>query len=167
MVRSKLDCAVGFSNGWAALALKKLPPLVPSIFDGDLCGDRTDCEWCSAHVASDMSIGIERGPGRRRILPLAAFGVPSFSFRCTHLDLIGAYYHYDQPAFGAPVNCANAAALACHGTFDAVSFVADWQFAKKFDAYAGIMFSEVNGGLANGFLNRSAIDPTVGLRFRF
>jgi predicted porin len=86
-----------------------------------------------------------------------------------NLDVIGAYYHYDQPAFGAPVNCAaNAAALAnCHGTFDAVSFVVDWQFAKKFDAYAGIMFSQVNGGLANGFLNRSSIDPTVGLRFRF
>jgi len=85
-----------------------------------------------------------------------------------NLDLIGAYYHYDQPAFGAPVNCTNAAAFAnCHGTFDAVSFVADWQFAKKFDAYAGIMFSQNNGGLANGFLNRSTIDPTVGLRFRF
>jgi predicted porin len=86
-----------------------------------------------------------------------------------NLDMIGAYYHYDQPAFGAPVNCsANAAAFAnCHGTFDAVSFVVDWQFAKKFDAYAGLMFSQVNGGLANGFLNRSSIDPTVGLRFRF
>jgi predicted porin len=85
-----------------------------------------------------------------------------------NLDVIGAYYHYDQPAFGAPVNCANAAAFPnCHGTFDAVSFVVDWQFAKKFDAYAGIMFSEVNGGLANGYLNRSTIDPTVGLRFRF
>ncbi len=86
-----------------------------------------------------------------------------------NLDVIGAYYHYDQPAFGLPVNCsANAAAFAnCHGTFDAVSFVADWQFAKKFDAYAGIMFSQVNGGLANGYLNRNTIDPTVGLRFRF
>ena len=85
------------------------------------------------------------------------------------LDVIGAYYHYDQPAFGAPANCtANAAASAnCHGTFDAVSFVVDWQFAKKFDAYAGIMFSQVNGGLANGYLNRSMVDPTVGLRFRF
>ena len=85
-----------------------------------------------------------------------------------NLDVIGAYYHYDQPAFGAPVNCADAAAFAnCHGTLDAVSFVIDWQFAKKFDAYAGIMFSQVNGGLANGYLNRSMIDPTVGLRFRF
>src|ERR1700694_4979243 len=85
-----------------------------------------------------------------------------------NLDVIGAYYHYDQPAFGAPVNCADAAAFPnCHGTFDAVSFVIDWQFAKKFDTYAGLMFSQVNGGLANGFLHRNTIDPTVGLRFRF
>jgi predicted porin len=84
------------------------------------------------------------------------------------LNLIGAYYHYEQPFFGTPVNCTNPSAFAnCHGSFDAVSFVADWQFAKKFDAYAGIMFSQVNGGLANGFLNRSSIAPTAGLRFRF
>src|ERR1700731_2420217 len=85
-----------------------------------------------------------------------------------NLDVIGAYYHYTQPTFGAFVNCNNPSAFAnCHGTLDAVSFVADWQFAKKFDAYAGIMFSQFNGGLTNGFLNRSSIDPTVGLRFRF
>jgi predicted porin len=87
-----------------------------------------------------------------------------------NLDVTGAYYHYDQPTFGAPTNCApagSATPATCHGTFDAVSFVVDWQFAKKFDAYAGIMFSQVNGGLANGFLNRNTIDPTVGLRFRF
>jgi predicted porin len=85
-----------------------------------------------------------------------------------NLDVIGAYYHYDQPAFGAPVNCTDPTAAAnCHGTLDAVSFVVDWQFAKKFDAYAGVMFSQFNGGLANGFLNRSSIAPTVGLRFRF
>jgi hypothetical protein len=29
------------------------------------------------------------------------------------------------------------------------------------------MFSQVDGGLASGFLNRNTIDPTVGLRFRF
>ena len=87
-----------------------------------------------------------------------------------NLDMIGAYYHYDQPAFGALANCTLAGAATpanCHGTFDAVSFVVDWQFAKKFDAFAGFMFSQVNGGLENGYLNRSTIDPTVGLRFRF
>jgi len=82
----------------------------------------------------------------------------------TNVDVTGAYYHYDQPAFGAPVNCAaNAAAFAnCHGTFDAVSFVTDWRFAKKFDAYAGIMFSQVSGGLANGWLLRhSAMSRSI------
>jgi len=84
------------------------------------------------------------------------------------VDVIGAYYHYDQPFFGAPVNCADPAAFAnCHGTMNAVSFVVDWQFAKKFDTYAGLMFSRVNGGLANGFIHRDSIAPTVGLRFRF
>jgi len=29
------------------------------------------------------------------------------------------------------------------------------------------MFSQVNGALANGFLKRNTIDPTVGIRFRF
>jgi predicted porin len=86
----------------------------------------------------------------------------------TNLDVIGAYYHYDQPTFGAPANCAAAVTPAtCHGTFDAVSFAVDWQFAKKFDAYLGFMFSQVNAGLANGFLHPNSIDPTGGLRFRF
>jgi len=50
---------------------------------------------------------------------------------------------------------------------DAVSFLIDWKFAAKFDAYAGFMYSQFNGGLANGYLARNNIDPTVGLRFRF
>jgi predicted porin len=36
------------------------------------------------------------------------------------------------------------------GQLDAVSFVADYRFAKRFDAYAGIMWSQVSNGLANG-----------------
>jgi rubredoxin len=64
----------------------------------------------------------------------------------TDLDVIGGYYHYDQPTFGAPANCARAVTSAtCHGTFNAVSFAVDWQFANRFDAYAGFMFSQVNG----------------------
>jgi hypothetical protein len=29
------------------------------------------------------------------------------------------------------------------------------------------MFSQVSNGLSSGFLNKSTIDPTVGLRFQF
>jgi hypothetical protein len=63
--------------------------------------------------------------------------------------------------------------LTCEAEFptyfgnDAVSSAIDWQFEKKFDACAGFMFSQVNGGLANGYPNRNTIDSTVRLRFRF
>jgi len=83
-----------------------------------------------------------------------------------NIDLTGAYYHYNQDSFAA-VGCSTAAKSTCSGTLDAVSFVVDWRFAAKFDVYAGFMYSRVDNGLANGFLNHSTIDPTVGGRFRF
>ena len=96
------------------------------------------------------------------------------------LDLTVAYYHESQNSFivGNGTNptgtCSTAVSSGCSGQLDAVSFLADWRFAKHFDAYAGIMWSQVANGLANGFLlatpgvNRvSAIDPTVGLRYQF
>ncbi len=87
-----------------------------------------------------------------------------------NLDVIGAYYHYAQNNFfatGPNVGCASSAHSQCSGTFDAVSAVIDWKFAAKWDTYIGFMFSQVNGGLANGYLQRNNIDPTAGLRFRF
>jgi hypothetical protein len=35
------------------------------------------------------------------------------------------------------------------------------------DLLRGIMYSEVNNGLASGFLHSNNIDPTVGIRFQF
>jgi predicted porin len=87
-----------------------------------------------------------------------------------NLDVIGGYYHYAQNnyfATGPNTGCSGSAHAQCSGTFDAVSAVVDWRFAAKWDTYIGVMFSQVNGGLANGFLQRNNIDPTLGLRFRF
>jgi hypothetical protein len=50
---------------------------------------------------------------------------------------------------------------------DAASFLIDWKFAAKLDAYFGFVYSRFTGGLLNGFLARNNIDPAVGLRFRF
>ena len=85
------------------------------------------------------------------------------------LDVTGAYYHYIQDAFGPPKTCALAGSSSSHcaGTLDAVSAMLDWRFAPKFDVYAGAMFSEVNNGLANGYLFHTSIDPMAGLRFQF
>ena len=82
------------------------------------------------------------------------------------LDTGVAYYHYDQNSFGKAF-CATAAASTCSGQLNAASFDIDWQFAKKFDLYAGMMWSAVQNGLANGYLFRNNYAPTAGLRFRF
>jgi predicted porin len=81
-------------------------------------------------------------------------------------DMGVAYYHYFQHSY-ATTYCNNASSSKCAGTLDGVSFDVDWQFAKKFDAYAGVMYSEVQNGLASGYLNSNNFAPTAGLRFRF
>ncbi len=138
-------------------------PYAPGAGFSDISGDFV-CAGCAAFNNTNInSTAFNAGD---RILNVFWTGVKYTII--TNVNLIGAYYHYDQPTFGAPTNCSTASSSAnCHGTFDALSFAADWQFEKKFDAYAGLMYSQVNGGLANGYLNRNTIDPTVGLRFRF
>jgi predicted porin len=89
-----------------------------------------------------------------------------------NVDVAGGYYHYIQNNFFVATKAANCIASAashsqCGGTLDAISGVIDWRFAPKWDVYAGIMYSNVNGGLSNGYLVRNNLDPTVGLRFRF
>ena len=81
------------------------------------------------------------------------------------VDLIGAYYHYTQPAYG--VGCTSGTAATCFGTEDVASGVIDWQFLPKWDTYIGTMFSQVNGGLSNGYLARNNLATTAGVRLRF
>src|SRR5580692_8056880 len=63
------------------------------------------------------------------------------------------------------VSCSNTSLATCSGQLDAFSLVVDYRFAKRFDAYAGAMYSKVANGLASGFLHSNTVDPTVGMRF--
>lgn len=88
-------------------------------------------------------------------------------------DFSVGYYHEMQNSYGAiPCNfSANTKlvtnAATCSGTEDAVGVVGEYHFSRKFEAYAGMMYSTVAGGMANGFLNSSTVDPMVGLRYAF
>jgi predicted porin len=109
-------------------------------------------------------------------------------------DIIGAYYHEWQNSFGgaadgvvagygAVAGCTDARSSKCSGSIDAVSLALDWRFARHMDMYAGVMWSQAQNGLANGFLQAngtatgginpaggnkaSSYDPTVGLRYQF
>ena len=123
-----------------------------------------------------------------KILQTAWFGV---RYAITPaLDITGAYYHEWQNTFATSTATLNGCAVLgasssqCSGTLDAVSLVVDWRFARHVDVFAGVMWSQVNGGLANGFLlangsnsgvnnnttggNRaSSFDPGIGMRYQF
>ena len=85
-------------------------------------------------------------------------------------NLTGAFYHFDQNSYavGANAGCSSATVSGqCSGDYYVVSFVGTYRFTKRFDVYAGAMYSDVKGGLANGYLYTSTIDPTLGVRYTF
>ena len=103
----------------------------------------------------------------------------------SNLDIAAAYYHEWQNSFatGANTGCTDARNGSCSGSLDAVSLVVDWRFAKHMDMYAGVMWSQVQNGLASGFQQAngtntggtiptgpnkaSTFDPGIGMRYQF
>ena len=55
----------------------------------------------------------------------------------------------------------------CAGHEDAVSAMLDWRPVKRVDLYAGVMYSEVAGGMANGFIHSNNTAFTSGVRVAF
>ncbi len=87
-----------------------------------------------------------------------------------NLELTVAYYGYSQNAYaatGADVGCSSTTSGTCSGTLSAGSVMADYRFTKRFDVYAGVMYTYVQNGLAAGYLNTSNADPTIGVRYQF
>jgi len=82
--------------------------------------------------------------------------------------LTGAYYHVSQnswtiglgPTGTQGIGCSGAG-LLCAGDFNEASFSADYVFNKHYDVYAGINYSQVTDGLANGFAGTTK-DGTTG-----
>jgi predicted porin len=129
------------------------------------------CDGCAAFNNTDISntaYGVN-GLGNK-ILQVMWTGV---RYAVTeNLDAMAGYYHYIQNSFfgtaaGGPAPCSDSSRSQCAGTFDGISAAVDWRFAPKWDLYLGVMYTQVTGGLANGYLQRNNVDPTVGLRFRF
>jgi predicted porin len=88
----------------------------------------------------------------------------------SNLDLTLAYYGYHQSSFatGANAGCTTIASGACSGLLRDVSFDAVYKLSKRFDAYAGVMYSAVADGLANGYIySKNNFNPTIGVRFTF
>jgi predicted porin len=85
-------------------------------------------------------------------------------------DLVGAFYGYHQNSYatGAKAGCSTNIAGNCSGRFEAFSLDAVYAFTRRFDGYAGAMYSAVYDGVANGYdFQRTNINPTIGVRFKF
>ena len=85
------------------------------------------------------------------------------------LEVDGAYYYLHQNSYatGANTGCDDTRAGTCSGDEHVFSLVADYHFSKKFDTYAGAMYSQVLNGLASGFYHNNNVSPTIGLRYTF
>ncbi len=86
----------------------------------------------------------------------------------------GAYYHVGQPAFSSASVLSNPQAGSPNqqkaytsGSLDSGSFVVDYRFDKHFDVYAGINYSNIEGGLASGYLANDNTSFVTGLRLKF
>ena len=81
------------------------------------------------------------------------------------LPITGAYYHVDQNAFvadGAACTAGPTSRTNCAGTFDQVSFVADYALNKHMDVYSGITYGQVKDGLAATFPGTVSVKPGFG-----
>jgi predicted porin len=86
------------------------------------------------------------------------------------LVLTAAYYGVHQGAYGTrtEAGCTSAAYSVCSGGLETFGVSADYFFNTHFDAYAGVLYSGVGDGLANGYaFNTTNINPTIGIRFKF
>jgi predicted porin len=92
-------------------------------------------------------------------------------------DITVSWYHQLQNDFRLPSTCSATAGFrsSCAGTLNEVSLYTDHHFTKRFDAFAGIAYSDVSGGLAIAiphgpgvpYLHNSNLAPTVGVRYSF
>jgi predicted porin len=85
------------------------------------------------------------------------------------LELTAAYYYVHQNAYatGATTGCDDTRATNCSGETHAASLSAVYSVSKRFQAYGGVMYSQVLNGMASGYFHNNNLSPTVGLRYSF
>jgi predicted porin len=128
-------------------------PLLPG-FD-DIGGYNLGAVNNTAYADGDKQLNVYWLGGRYSVTPQFTAAI--------------AYYGEKQFAYASGTNagCSTVVASACSGNFNAVSVSLDYHFTKRFDTYAGAMWSNVSHGLASGYINTTMIDPTIGARFSF
>ena len=79
------------------------------------------------------------------------------------LQVTAAFYRYQQNNYATSSTCTS----NCAGHERAWSLSADYRLNAQWDVYAGLFKSEVDGGLAYGFLNGANLTTMTGVRLRY
>ena len=111
---------------------------------------------------------------------LNTFGIGAKYSVWDNLDVAAGFWYQTQNDFnftvtkqgytvGAPCTglSTGISSNKCSGSQDGIGFLIDYKPYKRVDLYAGMMISNVYGGLASGYLHTQNIDPGVGLRVKF
>jgi predicted porin len=105
---------------------------------------------------------------RYRIAPYFWFGA-KYAIN-SQLDVTGAFYYLSQNDYSTSLCTGtgiHTSSGSCSGSEDFLSFLIDYRPVKRVDLYAGVMLSNVYGGLASGYQQVQTINPTAGLRVKF
>jgi hypothetical protein len=94
--------------------------------------------------------------------------------------LVGAYYNWHQNSFlpgsataagaagaACTVSATGRSSTNCAGNFNQGSFLIDYTVNRHFDVYAGVTFSDIDGGLAGNFLTDSTWAVATGVRVKW
>ena len=164
------DPSSTFPNGFETLGGYSVPGTIPSSFPG--AAKNFPTQWISYTTYL-----------HNRFVNVFFLGA-KYSIN-SQLDATAAFYYLDQNNYNSSATpCASANTTfvqpngrslvvsrvnssACAGSQDAISFLLDYRPVKRVDLYAGLMISNVYGGLANGFQATQNIAPTAGLRVKF
>ena len=83
----------------------------------------------------------------------------------------GVYWEIQNDYLAAPDVCTGSGTMTssskCSGGRYSYSFLAEYKPVARFTLYAGVLVSNVYGGVASGFQHTQNIAPTVGTRFGF
>src|SRR5882757_9206099 len=149
--------------------IKYSAPSDPQTAFTDIAGDLV-CLGCQAFNNTNI-VNTAYGVNglADRIMQIAWTGV---KYAVTdQVDVIAAYYHYNQNSFfgtaAGAAPCSGSEHSQCAGTFNAISGAIDWRLAAKWDVYRGVMRSQFNGVLANAFFENKNVATTAGLRLRY
>jgi predicted porin len=160
--------AGSFPNGFETIGGWNVPATIPSTFPG--AAKFWPTQWISSTTYAIP-----------RIAPYWWIGA---KYAVTpQLDVTGAFYYLDQTNYsttacvgtlfttvapnGNKISVGRISSGSCAGSEDFYSALIDYRPFKRVDLYAGIMVSNVYGGLANGFPATQDISPTGGIRIKF